>query len=1344
MVSKFAIAALVLSLVPGLAAADDWPTYLGDHARSGRAAEEVRPPLSLVWTFRPVAPPDPAWTVPAKEAARVGFDDAYHAIVAEGRVYFGSSGDNKVYALDAATGRPLWTVFTGGPVRLSPTYSEGRLYFGSDDGFAYCLRAETGELVWRTRAAHRSDRIIGHGRMISLWPVRTGVLVSDGVAYFGAGIFPSESVFICAADARSGEILWRNDTVGERGPEQRYDGISPQGYLLASSDTLFVPSGRSMPAAFRRSDGKFLYYLNPAGKVGGNYSLLVGDDLIAGVNEQRVYDLKSGKRKGGGYAWAAVNRLVVDGDTSYSLTDHELFALDMAKVAVVRKERDEVAGKRDKRQRDLRNLYRSRYRLDDQDPEYRKKYDELSRKIDTSLEEIAKITDEQRQLEDQAYRWKRDNDCRDSMILAGKVLFAGGEDRVVAVDASTGKWLWTGDVDGRASGLAAAGGRLVVSTTRGTIHCFREGEPRHVGDRVSPEVRQAPFPEDEWSDVYRRAAARIVSETGVRRGFCLVLGCGDGRLALELARTTELTIYGVDPRPERVRRARRAIDAAGLYGSRVTIDLGSLADLPYPTYFANLIVSDELLRSGRLEASPDELLRVLRPAGGIAFLGRPEGTEGIAPPLDERQLTDWLRRGGVPEPELLRSRGVWAKVTRGTLEGAGSWTHLYADPANTANSRDELVRTPLGLLWFGRPGPERMVERHARAAAPISLDGRLFVEGENVVMAFDAYNGRQLWEREIPGAVRVRVDVDGSNFAVTAQGLFVATRSRALRLDPQSGETLRVYETPSGARWGYLSSVDTILFGSTAKPLDSEYGARWKNVSEDPVDNRRAYQRFNAGGGMWRSMQKWPDWGREDTWKGALTQRMITSDSVFSLDVETGKQLWVHRGKITPTSISIGDGKIFFTDSNVTDEEKKTAVNERRKRHGRLTYEEGEGSDHGDYDVRKVVALDVRTGDLLWTQLLDLTGAGGNRLGTSYRQGRLFLFGHFSNHDRGPFETGKLKWRRITTLSAADGYVLWSRELNYLRRPLLMGDHLIVEPRAVSVENGEFKRRTHPVSGESVFWEFKRGGHSCGVTTASLATFFFRSDSINYYDFQRDHGMLPIGGTRAGCWINMITANGLALLPEASAGCTCSFPIRTTMVLAPRKVDRKWTIYASPGSLTPVRHWHLNLGAPGDRKDSEGRVWFGYPRLGVGYGMKFSLKEKVESGPGFFARSFEGEPIAGTDRPWVFSSGVEGKVSCELPLLDEGQGPATYRVRLGFSEHRHEEPGRRRFDVRLQGKVVLQDFDIVETAGGKNTAVTREFPDVEVKDVLRIELSTSSGAEKGSPPLLNSIEVTRS
>ena len=209
---------------------------------------------------------------------RARFDDAHHVAIVGDRVYFGSAVDHQVRCVDAATGQTVWRFFTGGPVRLAPTVHQGRVYFGSDDGCVYCLDAATGQEVWKLRVGPRAERLLARGHMISRWPVRTGVLIADDVAYFGAGIFPHETVYLCAADARTGKLLWKNDRISQR--DAGRDDLSPQGYLLANEDLLFVPSGNSLPAAFDRKTGEHVFkksygWRNTAGgEVGGTQALL--------------------------------------------------------------------------------------------------------------------------------------------------------------------------------------------------------------------------------------------------------------------------------------------------------------------------------------------------------------------------------------------------------------------------------------------------------------------------------------------------------------------------------------------------------------------------------------------------------------------------------------------------------------------------------------------------------------------------------------------------------------------------------------------------------------------------------------------------------------------------------------------------------------------------------------------------------------------------------------------------------------------------------------------------------------------------------------------------------------
>ncbi|UCE50120.1 MAG: PQQ-binding-like beta-propeller repeat protein, partial [Phycisphaerales bacterium] len=75
-----------------------------------------------------------------------------------------------------------------------------------------------------------------------------------------------------------------------------------------------------------------------------------------------------------------------------------------------------------------------------------------------------------------ATRWSVPCDCPHALILAGKILFAGGTNKIVAYGIAEGDILWNRDVRGSARALAAAGRRLFASTDAGNIHMF--GRPR--------------------------------------------------------------------------------------------------------------------------------------------------------------------------------------------------------------------------------------------------------------------------------------------------------------------------------------------------------------------------------------------------------------------------------------------------------------------------------------------------------------------------------------------------------------------------------------------------------------------------------------------------------------------------------------------------------------------------------------------------------------------------------------------------------------------------------------------------------------------------------------------------
>jgi len=1383
---------LIFSVVcPSPLRAEDWGTYRHDRARSGVTSDKVAVPLALRWIHEPAHAPEPAWHKPAEEISRLRFDSAHHVAAAKGIVYFGSSVDNRVYALDQKDGTIRWTFITSGPIRCAPSVSQGRVYVGSDDGQVYCLGAEAGDLIWSYRPGPSAAKILGNGRMISVWPIRTGVLVDEDLVYFAAGVFPNEGLYVCALKAADGSVVWKNDTVGDRPFEMSYGGMSPQGYLLASKTSLYVPSGRAMPAVFDRQDGRYLRFLAPGGKVGGTWALLDRDRVIAGVDlsgtpAKIAYDEKTGEREGDAFAWFPGLDLVVTPEFSYILNETGVTAINRARYAELGAQRKQLSQSQQQlsqAQAGLRQKQRNadaatRQELDRQSQEIIEKTRALDREIDRFKESVV--------------QWRCSHGGLSGLILAGETLFACADGGVIGVDAQTGREVWSGPITGKPVGLAASEGDLLVSTEQGAVCCFGAGVSNAVS-KVRQTIEPRPEPVDALTPIYDSVAGQIVQESAVRKGYALILGGEQGRLALALARRTDLKIVALEPDPAKRETARQLLIRVGLYGSRVVVEPWNLADLP--DYFANLIVSDALLMSGRVDYAPDEVFRVLRPHGGTVLLGQPRDLPSSVKQLSREQLLAWVTSAGDTPPAVSDKGGFWVKLTRGGLEGEGSWTQLYGSSANTGSSEDQLVQGPFGVLWYGEPGGERMVDRHARAPAPLCLDGRLFIQGGEMVQAVDAYNGTLLWQREIPGAVRVRVDVDGGNLAASQAGLFVAAYDKCHRLDPASGETLQTLQLPPPAatgdstsaapagsiarRWSYVAAVSNTLFGSSSAPLRSEYASLWKKLVADgewripqplpeefasfadgylksflkkyPKPNEEALADLHRAGLLWRLMDPFPGWGSERSPATSRQEKIMASDSLFALDLPSGAPRWIYRGRsMANISFTVGTTTIFFLDDAATEEHRQTALAEKQRLIQEEEYEESTEAriKPEEADVRMVVALDATSGKKLWERPVDLTGCGGFRAGLAYQDGVLLCFGHFSNHDRELFNTGSLKWRRVTALDAQCGETLWSKPLNYLRRPLIVGDSILVEPRLCALRTGQIKMRTHPITGEQTPWEFHRPGHCCSVTSASARTIFFRSFNDAFCDLNTDRGVSYFGGIRTGCWINYIAANGLLLIPESSSGCTCSFPLRTSVVLKNRKPKepRDWTIFIAQNPVLPVQQLAVNFGAPGDMQDDDGTIWFGYPRPKVGYGVKFDLNEQVLPGMGFFATDVRALEIPGTDKPWLYASGCRGLQKCELELLGEAREGESgrYTLRLGFLAPEGDQPGQRVFDIKVQERVVAGDFDVCQVAGGTRRACLKEIRGLVVNKNLVVELvPKATNPTPDQAPILCHLQVVR-
>jgi outer membrane protein assembly factor BamB len=266
---------IISSLATALVTAQDWPSHMQDNHRSGVSQAYLSVPMTLAWTYQAAGAPAPAWTEsPATHdylhdwfdlKARQNFDVCFNTSIAKGRVYFGSSGTGEIVCLDLATGKRLWSFFTDAPVRFAPTISDNRVYSGSDDGLMYCLDAQTGALIWSERIGDE-DMIWGNEHSISVWPVRSSVLVQDASVYWAAGLFPQEKMYLAKRNARNGQGGWTVDVP-----------LAPQGYLLATQQTLIVPSGKTYPMMFDMVTGKFIDYLYQSTRDGGAWAIVLPD-----------------------------------------------------------------------------------------------------------------------------------------------------------------------------------------------------------------------------------------------------------------------------------------------------------------------------------------------------------------------------------------------------------------------------------------------------------------------------------------------------------------------------------------------------------------------------------------------------------------------------------------------------------------------------------------------------------------------------------------------------------------------------------------------------------------------------------------------------------------------------------------------------------------------------------------------------------------------------------------------------------------------------------------------------------------------------------------------------------
>jgi len=362
----------------------------------------------------------------------------------------------------------------------------------------------------------------------------------------------------------------------------------------------------------------------------------------------------------------------------------------------------------------------------------------------------------------------------------------------------------------------------------------------------------------------RGEAASILEATDVRGGVIVHVGCGDGKLTAALRAGDSYVVHGLDKDPADVAAAREYIRSLGQYGS-VFVELWSDEKLPYIDNSVNLIVCEN---AGDVPES--ELMRALAPDG-----------------------TAYVRSGG-----------QWVRTVKTRPKEIDEWTHYLHDPSNNAVAHDSVIEPPSRYQWIAGPRYSRQHDHMSSVSAVVSANGRLFYVFDDAprasilippkwrLIARDAFNGKQLWERRIelwhphlwrlksgPQMLARRLVAVGDRVYVT-----LGIDAPLSVLDATTGKTLRTYEgTKATEEVLFVDGVLILSVAAEGQPLRSDPKKRYSSLTE---------------------MNK-------DVTSPLWTQAPRT---IMALDADSGRVLWDKESDLVSLSLAADDRRVLFHD----------------------------------------------------------------------------------------------------------------------------------------------------------------------------------------------------------------------------------------------------------------------------------------------------------------------------------------------------------------------------------------------------------------------------------------------
>ncbi|MFO0866809.1 MAG: PQQ-binding-like beta-propeller repeat protein [Gemmataceae bacterium] len=588
------------------------------------------------------------------------FDYAFQPVARNRLVVYGSSADDSVRAIDAHTGKLVWTFVTGGPVRFAPHLVGDRCYVASDDGCVYCLELKNGNQIWRFRAALDDRNLLANGRITSRWPCRSGVVVEHGVAYVTAGMWPSEGVYLYALEADSGKIRWCNDTSCydyleyPHAPSVSFGGPAPQGYMLVGNKTVVVPTGRGAPAAYDAETGKLLHFWSNSPNRGGTWATLAHNRIFVSA-----------------IAWQP--------DQPVRLGESVPHRADSVAALALRTGKEEWP---------IGDAIKPFIEGSDQ-PRWRSQVGHgiLSRQrvlfagnriyaIGNGKADAFEITGPA----SVKHLWSVPSPRPYSEALTSNALLIGGQDQLVAIDPENGKVLDQAAIPGQVRGIAVAEGRVIISTEQGLLASLSKDGVAKL-ETTTPSFTQRP------------------------KGYAVVAGTKDAAFAESIAKSESVHVLCLiaDPAVAQSEKQRLA-EMTSLYGSRVvvaTTDTSTNGELPARFAF----------RQRRFVKS--EAKEIIDACGTLSLTAAMRRQVVLRSQHRHRTFRQRFRNPTSRDREVRR----WHEAHRSGAAGGG----VRLEQQNRCR---QVGPVALEFQWFGDPNGQLLVSRHAKPRTPVAFCGR--------------------------------------------------------------------------------------------------------------------------------------------------------------------------------------------------------------------------------------------------------------------------------------------------------------------------------------------------------------------------------------------------------------------------------------------------------------------------------------------------------------------------------------------------------------------------------------------------------------------------------------------